>query len=282
MSIRKSRYAGSWYPGDGASLKAALNGYLDSVETGSNCLSGKGERDGSLLFPKALIVPHAGYVYSAPTAAWAFSAIKGASYKTVIVMAPSHRVAFDGVAVWPSGYFSTPLGQIPVDEELVSRLMEQSCVVQDYREPHMDEHSLEMELPFLQHLLKDFALVPLIIGGSSRQTITALSRALHMVVNDRDDILIVASTDLSHFHSASTAEKLDAKAIECMKAMDSEKLLDYEMSGTCELCGLMPVATLLSLACLAECTCTVSKYTHSGNMTGDTASVVGYISAVIR
>lgn len=276
-SIRKARFAGSWYPGDGAYLKNAIDEYIKSAEAEFSPCSSSASRP----FPRGLIVPHAGYVYSGQTAAGAFAQIKGCRYKTVVVMAPSHRVPFSGAAIWPSGGFSTPLGQISVDEDFATELMKNTSVVLDYSEPHVNEHSLEMELPFLQHILGGFSLVPIVVGGISSDTVSALAMALDTTIGSRKDVLVVASTDLSHFHPAKTAERLDGKAVELMKQMDSDGLLQAEMKGECELCGLMPVATLLAMQSMSQLECTIISYTHSGNITGDNSSVVGYVSAVI-
>ena len=274
MTVRKAMFSGSWYPGDEKALRNAIASYIE--DSPSLDLS---ENTGP---PMAIIAPHAGYVYSAPVAAAAFKSITDYSYSTVIVLAPSHRVAFNGVAAWGEGAFATPLGKIPVDEDFVSALVSNSALISDFREPHESEHSLEMELPFLQYLLPAFRLVPLIIGGQSQKTVRALAKALDILIGDRDDVLIVASTDLSHFHESEKAEKLDSQATELIRAMDSDGLMEAEVQGLCELCGLMPVATLLSLSSLKGRQCDITGYTHSGKVTGDNSSVVGYLSAVIR
>lgn len=280
MTVRKSMFSGSWYPGDEKSLRNALEGYLSSAASTVSAASTAATVD--LTPPRAIIAPHAGYVYSASVAASAFKSIRGCSYRTVIVMAPSHRVAFNGVAAWGEGAFATPLGKIPVDEDFVSALVENSALISDFREPHESEHSLEMELPFLQYLLPPFKLVPLIIGGQSPETAGILATELDLIVDGRDDVLVVASTDLSHFHPAKKAEELDGRAIEFIRNMDGDGLLKAEEDGLCELCGLMPVSTLLSMSSFQGAQCTITDYTHSGRVTGDNSSVVGYLSAVIR
>lgn len=274
MTVRKSMFSGTWYPGDEESLRKAVGGYLNS-STPIDSSEDSGP-------PKAIIAPHAGYVYSASVAAAAFQSIADYSYRTVIVMAPSHRVAFSGVAAWGEGAFATPLGKIPVDEDFVASLIANSGIITDFREPHESEHSLEMELPFLQYLLPSFRLVPLIIGGQSPEIAISLAEELDLIIGDRDDVLIVASTDLSHFHGAAKAEELDERAIGFIKNMDGAGLLKSEFQGRCELCGLLPVATLLSIPSFAGSQCKITDYTHSGKVTGDNSNVVGYVSAVIR
>jgi len=277
MEVRRAQYAGSWYPGEKESLNEAIKSYL--AQAGD--LKADSVLNNLTVKPKALIVPHAGYVYSAPTAAAAFSSVKNASYSTVIVLAPSHRLPFDGVAVWDNGAFATPLGEILVDIDFISELKSETSTVKSFKEPHLKEHSLEMELPFLQYLLSDFKLVPLIIGGHKLKTVESLFQALDSVIGSRSDVLVVASTDLSHFHSSKEAEKLDGSAISYIEQMDGTGLMEAATIGECELCGLMPVATVLSMESFSQARCVVANYTHSGKITGDNSSVVGYVSAVI-
>ena len=270
-SIREARFAGSWYPGDAVALAADLDRYFKDAEPFEAPSPVWG-----------LVSPHAGYVYSGPTAAWAYGTLVPGAYRTVVVLAPSHRVPFGGVSPWPSGSYRTPLGSISVDADFVAAALGGWSDSQELPVAHAAEHSLEMQLPFLQRRLGSFLLVPIIIGGHSRELVRELARRLHEASAGRNDVLVVASTDLSHFHAAPEAERLDAVARECIEAVDPDGVWEAVEEGTSELCGVMPVMTVLEMARRRSGShAKVLAYTHSGRVTGDTGSVVGYLAAAL-
>ena len=270
-NTREASYAGSWYPGDEKSLVATIDGYLEKADTFSPPRK-----------PRALISPHAGYVYSGSTAAFGYGSLKEGAYRTVVVLAPSHRVPLSGVAPWKSGAYETPLGLLPIDEEFCEQAMGGWELANESNQAHRMEHSLEMQIPFLQHTLGDFKLVPIIIGTHSLSLADELAQRLFHTIGERDDVLVVASTDLSHFHRAKEAESLDGLAANYIEKIDAEGLYDAESKRECELCGIMPVTTVLKLAKMWQnIEIKVLSYTHSGMITGDNSSVVGYLSAVI-
>ncbi len=270
-NVRKASYAGSWYPGDKDTLNSTLLGFLE-----------KAEEFNPPRKVKALVSPHAGYVYSGPTAAYGYRCLQKGAYSTVVVLAPSHRVPLAGVAPWGSGAYQTPLGELAIDEEFSQAALGNWELSAECSQAHQVEHSLEMQIPFLQHQLGDFKLVPIIIGAHSLKIAEELAQRLHKTIGERDDVLVVASTDLSHFHGAQEAEDLDKLAASFIEAGDAEGLFGADKQRKCELCGIMPVTTVLSLAKLwSETEIKVLSYTHSGMVTGDNSSVVGYLSAVI-
>jgi AmmeMemoRadiSam system protein B len=220
-------------------------------------------------------------MYSGPVAAYAYKAISGHVYSTVVVISPSHRSYFPFISVWPKGAYETPLGQIEVDEELCGRLTS-SDDIQDEAKPHSGEHALEIQLPFLQSVLRPFKLCPLIMGRQDLALCESLAESLQTNIKNPDDTLIVASSDLSHFHSAHLAEKMDHNIVKRIETFDISGLsLDLERSYS-EACGGGPIlAALLYGKKQSRMNAKVLKYAHSGHITGDNTSVVGYLSAVI-
>jgi len=268
--VRTASYAGTWYPGTVKELQAQLDEYLLPIE--------------AFAAPskiRSLVSPHAGYSYSGATAGYAYKGLDPNGYKTVVVLAPSHREALSGVAPWSRGAFETPLGMLAIDEEFCEKVFSGWDAAHPSPLAHRLEHSLEMQLPFLQRVLLDFALVPILTGEHSLDFARELADRLKAAIGEREDVLVVASTDLSHFHQAEIAEQLDGVASQCIENLDVEGLWKAARAGTCELCGLMPVLTVLSMSSARESAGSkVLKYTHSGSMTGDLSSVVGYLSAI--
>ncbi|RLA80169.1 MAG: AmmeMemoRadiSam system protein B, partial [Deltaproteobacteria bacterium] len=162
--IRESVIAGSWYPGDPDVLRSQILDFLSRAKPP--------QIEGELI---ALISPHAGYMYSGQVAAYAYKLLEGRPFHTVVIVAPSHRAYFRGVSVYPRGGYRTPLGIVPIAEDLTSRLMETSPVISYVPQAHAQEHSLEIQLPFLQVVLKDFRLVPLVMGEHDFHTCQELA-----------------------------------------------------------------------------------------------------------
>ena len=268
--VRRPVIAGSWYPGNPDALKKDIHRYL---------------KDASIPVipqkPAAIITPHAGYMYSGPVAAYAYKSLTGFDYSTVVVISPSHRAYFPFISIWPKGSYETPLGMIDVDENLCEKLLK-SGDIQDDTGPHTAEHALEIQLPFLQTVLNPFKLCPLIMGRQDLSLCESLAESLHGSVKDPDNTLIVASSDLSHFHSSNKAEMMDSKVAERIETFDISGLsLDLERAYS-EACGGGPILTALLYGKKSSKTnAKVLKYAHSGHITGDNSSVVGYLSAVV-
>jgi len=269
-NIRESVIAGSWYPGDPARLTEDINGYLHQVPSK--------KIDGELI---ALIVPHAGYMYSGQVAANAYRLLEDTSYEVVIIVAPSHHAYLKGASVYPKGGYRTPLGIVPVMEELTEALIKKSPLISYFPKAHAQEHSLEIQLPFLQVVLKNFHLVPIVMGEQNFYTCEELSKAIVEVAKGRRALLI-ASTDLSHFHPYSRAVELDQEVLKHVNNFDPEGLSKALKKGMCEACGGGPTVTvMLAARAFGANHGDVLKYANSGDVTGDHGSVVGYMAAAI-
>ena len=268
--IRKPAVAGLFYPEEKEILQEQLNSLLGENIADFQCEKIYG-----------LVVPHAGYLYSGRTAAYAYNTLKQGSFKTVVILAPSHREYFPGVSVFSGDAYETPLGEIKVNKNIVENITGRNRNIFSGLIGHGEhEHSLEVQLPFLQMLLKDFDLVPIVIGDQSQKYIDEISDILAEIHNK--DILIVASSDLSHFHKKAEAKLLDSFIVERINAMDYEGLMSDLAESKCEACGGGPIAALMRSAKLNNYN--HSKVLHtsdSGDVSGDNTGVVGYLSSVI-
>jgi AmmeMemoRadiSam system protein B len=265
--IRKAVIAGSWYPGQPTVLRKTIEEFLAGVP--------KQTQPGNLY---GIVVPHAGYAYSGQVAAYAYQMVKGRRYDAVIVISPSHRQYFQGVSVYDRGGYETPLGMVPVAEDLASGLIKQSRIIHALFSVHTYEHALEIQLPFLQEVLGSFLLVPVMMGDQDAQTCSILAEAIDTVAKGKK-VLIVGSSDLSHFHSYDQAVGLDRLFLEKMQKMDETALLKDLEAGKTEACGGGPaVVTMKSARYAGANRSLVLKYANSGDVTGDKDRVVGYAS----
>ena len=267
QDIRTAAVAGTWYPGAAGALTAAVDRYLAAPMR---------EASGDVV---ALIAPHAGLTYSGPVAAHAYHLLRGRTFDVVALVGPSHFLAFDGVAVWPRGGFATPLGVAAIDEACVDRLMAETTIVHERPAAHMREHSIEMQLPFLRRLAPDARIVPLVIGRQTADTARALGDALASALRGRR-ALLVASTDLSHYHERAAAAALDAVVIDCVARCDADGLQAAIDVNPDHACGGGPaVAVMRAARLLGARDALVLHYADSGDVSGDTSSVVGYLAA---
>jgi AmmeMemoRadiSam system protein B len=269
MNIRRAAVAGSWYPGTAPALAAAVDAHL-----------AKANRDlsGDLV---ALVAPHAGLMYSGSVAAHAYYLLRDRAFDVAVLVGPSHFVGFDGVAMLSSGGFATPLGVSSIDEACARALREASPIIREQPAPHVREHSLEMQLPFLQRLAPAVPIVPLVMGYQTPQTARALGDALAAALKGRR-ALLVASTDLSHYHDAKTAKALDAIVIDCVSQLDADRLqhaLDVQPEHACG--GGPTVAVMRAAQQLGARDAVVLNYADSGDVSGDKSAVVGYLAAAI-
>lgn len=267
VTLRRAAVAGSWYPANPEALARAVDGYLAAVDR-----SPVGE-------PIAIISPHAGLMYSGPIAAHAYSLLRGREIDVAVLVGPSHYVGFDGVAIYERGAFETPFGPIPVDEHCASALALASRLVRAHPAAHVREHSLEMQLPFLKRVLPHVSIVPLVMGHQRRETAYELGDAIAAVVKGRRAV-IVASTDLSHYQSAETAEKLDAKVVQHVLGFDPDGLMSLLETNPEHACGGGPTVSVMRAArALGANDARVLRYGDSGDISGDTDAVVGYLAA---
>ena len=270
-NVRNAILAGSWYPGNKDTLTKRIEGYLSKVKARS--------LEGEL---KAIIVPHAGYMYSGQVAAHAYRLLQDRDFKRVIMIGPSHRVGFRGASVNMQSGYKTPLGIVPVDRDLGKRIFNADALIQGVPRAHASEHSLEIQLPFLQTVLKDFQIVPILMGDQDLKTCSRLARSLARVITNMDKTLLLASTDLSHFHSYKRARELDLKFIKHVREFDPKGLADSLSSGKCEACGRGPAITvMLAAQALGANRTMILNYANSGDVTGDHGRVVGYLSAAL-
>ena len=270
--------AGTWYPAVPGALVRDVDGYLAAVDPDA---LPRGRLD-------AIIAPHAGLMFSGPVGAYAYrAAAEHGPFDAVILAGPSHFVAFEGVALYPSGAFESPLGPARIDERLGQALLDASPLIHAMPAAHGREHSLEMQLPFIRRLLPDAAIVPLLMGYQTRETIQGLAEALTRV-GEGGRILLVASTDLSHYFDAAKAEALDARVQECVATCDPDRLLDiFEKypegeRGRFVACGGGPaIAVMRAARARGAQHGRVLKYMHSGQISGDNSGVVGYLAGAL-
>jgi hypothetical protein len=268
--IREPAVAGAFYPDNPEVLSRDVKRYLENAK--------KEKLEGEIV---ALISPHAGYVYSGQVAAYAYKLIEGKVFDSVVVVAPSHRALFKGASLYDRGGFRTPLGIVPVDLELSKKMMERRKEIQFLPEAHSQEHSLEVQIPFLQVVLKSFKLVPIVMEPYwSRETCQYLASAIAEAVGGKK-VLLIASSDLSHFHSYDEAVKFDKIVLNHINRFDPEGLNRDLKNGSCEACGGGPIlSVMLAAKALGANRGKVLKYLNSGDVTGDRSRVVGYGAGV--
>jgi AmmeMemoRadiSam system protein B len=271
-TVRTAAVAGSWYPGTAPAIAAEVDRYLEAV--------GEVTAPGRLI---ALVSPHAGLRYSGPVAAYGYGLLRDRSPLTVVLVGPSHRAAFEGVAVHAHGAWETPLGQAPVDEPLAETLLGAGSGLFEDAVVHRDEHSLEMQMPFLQRLVPELRVVPAMMGTQSRPEVDALAAALAKALAGREDAVMVASSDLSHFHPADVANREDAVAVEQVGRFDVDALMRRLEKHHNVACGGGPIVAVMKAArALGANRATVLKYADSGDVEdGDKGRVVGYLSAAL-
>ena len=259
--------AGTWYPGTAPALAAAVDGYLAHATR---------DMAGDLV---AIVAPHAGLMYSGPIAAHAYRLLAGRTFDVAVLVGPSHFVAFDGVAVHAAGGFATPYGAVAIDNDCAGALMRTAPIVHEHATAHAREHSLEMQLPFLQRVAPGIKIVPLLMGRQTPDTVRALADGLAAVLHERN-ALLVASTDLSHYHDAADAARLDAVVIEHVAHFSADGLqaaLDARPEHACG--GGPTVAVMRAARDLGARDAVVLEYGDSGDVSGDKSAVVGYLAA---
>lgn len=277
QSVRKPVAAGLFYPAEPLVLKAQI----------TKLLEGPSRLDSRRI--AAMVVPHAGYSYSGLTAALAYREIRQSPFARVVVISPSHRDFFHGVSVYPGDWYESPLGRIEVDREFCETLARECRVARISSQGHaapsgasFGEHALEVQLPFLQGALENFRLVPLVMGDQELSTCAALGLSLSRLCRDAKT-LIVASSDLSHFHSYEKARVMDLRLLDSLQRMDYFSLGNLLETGEVEACGGGPViAAMIASENLGAEGCELIDYRNSGDVeAGMRDRVVGYASAVM-
>ena len=271
--IHQPSFSGMFYPGEHADLENMISGFIEQAD-----ISGiQGE-------VVAIVSPHAGYQYSGATAGFGFKAIMNKGFNTVIVVAASHRYRFKGLSVLDRDAYSTPLGKAYIDKDITRKLLLYDESIKYYPQPFLNENSTETQIPFIQYALPGAKIVVVLTGDQSYDTCLLLRDALYSVIGDRKDIVIVASTDLSHFSDEKRARLVDTSVIRQIERFSPEELFIYisGMQPKDAPCGSMAlVSTILAARKLGADRIDVLRYATSADITGDKSSVVGYMSAAI-
>ncbi|MFP5276027.1 MAG: AmmeMemoRadiSam system protein B [Acidobacteriota bacterium] len=286
QKLRPAGAAGGFYPADPQALTAMMDGFLSQVSLPAI--------DGQIL---AAVAPHAGYQYSGPVAAYAYAALKGQRYARVVILAPSHYEAFGFTSVYDGGGYITPLGTVPVDTRFARDLVHMSSSMRLSERGQAAtaagaEHAIEVQLPWLQHVLGSFTLVPIVMGEQSYESSRALGLALARMIQLEEQkdataqkpaggTLILASSDLSHYHSYADAVRMDHKTLNSLEARDHYTMTRNFASGVWEACGGGPiVAAMIAAEQLGANQARVLRYANSGDVTGERTRVVGYSTSV--
>jgi len=286
--IKEPNVAGSFYP----EIPQLLSTMIDEFLSAAN----PKELDGDIF---ALVCPHAGYGFSGPTAAFGYKLVQGRTYNTVIVIGPSHQYGFTGVSIYPEGWFRTPLGDIEIDSNFTQLLLDKNIEI-SFRPPAFSkEHSVEVQLPFLQKVLAgataftpegfkksySWKLVPVVMGDCTFKMCQEFAELLSQAIGQRKDVLVVASTDLYHGYDYEELEKIDSQTLDYLKNMDAEGLYYALREGKAQACGGFPVVTTILLAKLkGHQKLEVLAHTNSAQVTGKKTKgiwTVGYVSCAI-
>jgi len=265
--LREPAVAGQFYPDNKEELSSLIEKYFSEVKPP------KIEGD-----VRALIVPHAGYIYSGQIAAYAYKALQNQKISRVVLIGNSHQEYFEGASVYESGYFRTPLGDIEVDADFAKKLIDLNPKIKFYEKAHLQEHSLEVQLPFLQKALKDFKIVPIILGNQGNVDI--LIEALKNLIDD--ETLIIASSDLSHYPNYKDAQYSDNKVIQAILTGEKENLqkiisdLEKENIPNLQTCACAQDAIEVVMGLFSNKGIELLKAANSGDVTGDKSQVVGY------
>lgn len=266
---RKPAVAGLFYPANAKQLSDEVR-LLLSVN--------KPDFKSSKVF--GIVSPHAGYIYSGKTAAFGFNLLGNQNIENVIIISPSHREYFSGSCIYSGAGYETPLGKIEINKELAKKITEGSKTIFENLRGHGKEHAIEVQLPFLQNVIKNFKIIPIVIGDQSKIYVDELANQIAKAIDDKS--IIIASSDLSHFHSRVTADRLDSIVEDSIEKFEYLKLQENLEKGICEACGGGPIVAMMKTAdILKQNKSRVLHRSDSGDVTGDFNEVVGYLSAVV-
>jgi hypothetical protein len=280
VQIREPMVAGMFYPSDLQELDDMITTYLNE--------SRKKVEDEIV---RGIVAPHAGYVFSGPVAGWAYKQVEGKQYDIVVIISPSHYEAFYGCSIFPGDYYKTPLGMVAIDKSFAKKIIDAGSYIDfDERGHHpvnfgTGEHALEVQLPFLQKVLRDtFQIVPIVMGAQKKEIINDLAESLSEVLKG-SNYLIVASSDLSHYHSYSEAQRLDRKIVDLFNAYKVDDLEAGIINNHLEACGGGPIVTMMKAIQKLENNQQkgqIVSYATSGDVPlGEKDRVVGYMAGII-
>jgi len=268
--VRKPVFSGSFYLADSSNLSSTIDQYLNNVDV---------KLEEEIL---GVVSPHAGYIYSGQTAAFVYATLRNSNKKLVILLGPSHRSYIKGFSVFGEGKWETPLGVVNVDEKFASKLITHSALIINDPEAHSQEHSLELQLPFLQKVLKDFTIVPIIFNTDKLSELSVLAKALYGELKNRKNWVIVISSDLYHGENYNKAKEITDEVDKYIKNLDYKGLLEYDRKmrgrGVCAACGCSSIAVLLQvMKNLSVTNVKLLNRTTSGDVTGvKNGYIVGY------
>ncbi len=279
MHLRKPAVAGMFYAGSPRELREQIEWCCKS-ELGPGAMpqvNSQGSRE-----IVAVVVPHAGYYYSGPVAAHAYKELaKDGIFDAAIILGPNHTGYGSLVSLWPSGAWETPLGRVEIDEGLTSRLLKEGAgTIEADERAHMHEHSIEVQLPWLQHIYGELKIVPIAMLAQDIETAKAIGGAISKIGGN---IVIIASSDFSHYEPGPVAVDKDTSVIEAIINLDEEELYRRRESLDSTMCGFGPIASAIVAAKEMKAKgATLLKYATSGDTTGDFSRVVGYGSIVMK
>ena len=270
QGIRRAVHADRFYPKDAETLSRMIDSLMKTAEKSPRV-------QGRII---ALIAPHAGYPYSGKSAALAYSQVRGMAFHSVVILSPSHQYGFNGASIYSAGSYETPLGNVAVDTDLAERISQRTGF-EYVPKAHAYEHAVEVQLPFIQTVLPQAKIVPIVMGIPKKKTIVLLAESLSEIVED-NNVLIVASTDMSHQLPKEAANKVDRKTIDLIESYRTDSLVKKLEQQENIMCGGGPVATVLYYSQTKNNTrVNLLDYTDSSETTGDTREVVGYMAAAI-
>lgn len=288
QEIRKAVVAGQFYPSHAQELSQQVEYFLTQAE---EVITSKEKIDGELI---AFLVPHAGYIFSGQVAAYGFRLLEGRKFDTIILIGLAHRYPLGNkAAVYPKGYFETPLGKVKIDETIVNHLCQLNPLIEKNIHAHLDEHCLEVEIPFLQKVLKEFQIVPILLGNPDLKTCQKIGETIAQVINEQrktKNILLLCSTDMSHYPGYEQANRVDRKALTVLEKLDPEELkqtIDALMGEGipnlhCVFCAEGALfTTIYAVKKLGANEVKILRYANSGDVrVGNKSQVVGYAAVV--
>lgn len=265
---REPVVAGQFYPGEDAALKEQIKSFIDE---------GAKKEDVS-----GAVLPHAGYVYSGKVAGAVYSRM--ILPESFVILGPNHTGRGKPFSIMVEGSWKTPLGEVEIDSDLAKEILASSQNLESDEKAHSQEHSIEVQIPFLQYLIKDFRFVPIILCEVDLVTCREIAQAIARAIKAKDEkVVVIASSDMTHYESQESAERKDKQAIEAILELNEARLLKRVRDLAISMCGYAPVVTMLSAAKeLGAREAELVQYMTSGDTSGDYSAVVGYAGVVVK
>ena len=268
-NVRQPAVAGLFYEANPQKLREHINDLLSTAES---------KKINNKIF--GIVSPHAGYIYSGLTAAYGFNLLKGKDYTKVVIVSPSHREYFAGSSIFNGDAYQTPLGTVEIDKDLAQKIVGGSRTISFGLKGHGQEHAIEVQLPFLQSVLSEFKIVPIVMGDQSKIFVNELAEQIASAADEKT--IVIASSDLSHFYPKKKAYELDSIVAQNIIDFNYKKLQGDLDNRICEACGGGPIVVLMrASALLNKKNSMLLNRSDSGDVSGDNSEVVGYLSAVV-